>query len=92
MSRLIRLVISLTLSASLSRDVGQKASAPSLFDSLFTGAPTFWNHVLAFAVHLECLSALVLLVAMLCCQETRMELIKRMSTFHKAEYVLYLNV
>ena len=41
------------LSDSLSRDVGQKASAPSLFESLLTGAPIFSNHdlllVLVFA-------------------------------------------
>ena len=34
-----------TLSASLSREVGQKASAPSLLESLFTGAPIFWNQM-----------------------------------------------
>jgi hypothetical protein len=37
------------LSDSLSSEVGQKASAPSLLESLFTGAPIFSNHDLLLA-------------------------------------------
>ena len=38
------------LSDSLSSEVGQKASAPSLLESLFTGAPIFSNHDLLLAL------------------------------------------
>ncbi len=36
------------LSDSLSRELGQNASAPSLFDSLLTGTPTLSNHLFVF--------------------------------------------
>jgi len=41
------------LSDSWSREAGQKASAPSLLESLFTGAPTFWKKVLDIALVLS---------------------------------------
>ena len=50
------------LSDSLSKDVGQKASAPSLFAVLLTGTPTLSNHFLLFCFvfsQVEDLDALV---------------------------------
>lgn len=44
------LKIRAALSDSLSNDVGQNASAPSLFEALLTGTPTFSNHFFPLAL------------------------------------------